>query len=859
MEALNTMNVCHRTTVGLGLALLAAYTLAHAQPPQPNYDAEAKAATAALAAGELGSAARHARSAAAAAAQTGDRAKALDLLARAESAADNKADALAAYAFVQALVPASYALSENVVNYAPALCRAVGAPALIAAVEALARGVAALEATVPQALVGIAYLGYHRTKDYATEKELCGEVLKRYPKDRPACARANHYTGCALLAEGQYEQAYATFRANAKDYGDQRGVAANSLHMIVWGLSQHEKKPQEALAAVAAVFESFPDQAWVLDLDAPLAVQSARQVDDKDAALGQLQRLVDLCQAPNALVRLCADMANLCTDLGRFAEARTLLEKGETADRNPRALAEAWERLDDKAFDREDADEGLRIVRRRIGREKLDDAERIARALVEASPGKALSHVALGDVHRTRRDDETAEREYRRALTLDAGQPEAHFGVAIVYERTGREELAWRKWDPFLARAHDDSRALAVRHGWVIGDSEKLSLPRGRRSSPAFSPDGRRLAYSKQNGNHWDLCALDLATVQETLVAKCPDDAKGYHVPVWTPDGWSLVFDVDFGWPNTDLLIVPADGSAAPKPFLPDVTKSYNARFTLDGKQVTFAGPDNSVWIADADGRNPKQLIHKLPWGEMVGLSTPQLLPDGERLLCSASRDQGETYDLYAVELAEPGKYSLLATGDYQIRYALLSPNARSLVFARSDAWHKKEDKRHLWIMPADGNATPQKLVDGTFEWEAPAAWSPDGRKIVYATKAGGEGGLRAGGRLMSSNEIHVLTLAGLPSRSVGLQLSAGDRGIVARVTCRANETIQVVGSYQAFDAAGVNKITSGTLTKQPLSLRPQEVVEWPVVLNGEDAMIVKVTAVTDGGERVVRLASVRK
>ena len=136
-----------------------------------------------------------------------------------------------------------------------------------------------------------------------------------------------------------------------------------------------------------------------------------------------------------------------------------------------------------------------------------------------------------------------------------------------------------------------------------------------------ISPDGRRIAFSRAR----ELGVMDIAN--GTFVRGITDGT----VPLWTPDGTSLVFGRSVGEDiyDVDLFIQPSDASAAaervlsssgnqyPVGWLPDgrtlviedITVIPHFIWTLDlqanvrTKFVTPGAAHNPIWSADGERR----------------------------------------------------------------------------------------------------------------------------------------------------------------------------------------------------------------------------------------------------------------
>ena len=122
----------------------------------------------------------------------------------------------------------------------------------------------------------------------------------------------------------------------------------------------------------------------------------------------------------------------------------------------------------------------------------------------------------------------------------------------------------------------------------------------GAMSSPAWSPNGRYIAFSGQKGGISDLYLWDL--VADSLI-QLTDDRYGQIQPAWSPDGLTLAFVTDEG-PATDLgrlshnglqigFLNLETGTSKILEIFP-VGKHINPQFSPDGSSLYF--------IADPDG-----------------------------------------------------------------------------------------------------------------------------------------------------------------------------------------------------------------------------------------------------------------
>jgi len=80
---------------------------------------------------------------------------------------------------------------------------------------------------------------------------------------------------------------------------------------------------------------------------------------------------------------------------------------------------------------------------------------------------------------------------------------------------------------------------------WLVertgGTAKRLTKTPNEETSPVFSPDGRRIAFSRLNGNDWDVFIAQADGSGEPMrVTMMPEDD---FVTAWSPDGKEVIFE----------------------------------------------------------------------------------------------------------------------------------------------------------------------------------------------------------------------------------------------------------------------------------------------------------------------------
>jgi TolB protein len=255
-------------------------------------------------------------------------------------------------------------------------------------------------------------------------------------------------------------------------------------------------------------------------------------------------------------------------------------------------------------------------------------------------------------------------------------------GSSLVYQaerRSGRYDL-WIQ---------------PLQNGRPSGEPQPLSDQHGVPSHPAFSPDGRWVAYYLiENGqrNIWVIPVTRGAPMRIT------DDSHQNQQPAWSPGGDDLAFVSERDGRSRLQVVAIDEGRPAGEPVT--ITKgdidAFHPAWLPDGKAIAFVGrrgTEQEIWLVRADGSKPP---YRLSSGGTIMLvrwdpAEGRLLASGlwgERTMAvrSVSLETGATVPLSpAVDFgsgSSPGMFDISADGRWIV-------------------YPYEEDRGDVWVLEA--------------------------------------------------------------------------------------------------------------------------------------------------------------
>ena len=130
---------------------------------------------------------------------------------------------------------------------------------------------------------------------------------------------------------------------------------------------------------------------------------------------------------------------------------------------------------------------------------------------------------------------------------------------------------------------------------WVLdlerGSSTRLTFDPAEDETPAWSPDGRWVAYAATRGGQRVILRkrADGSGAEETLWS-----FTGHaHVDAFTPDGRALLVSRDPNEPQTDIWILPIGKPEAARALIQGPMRQQLARVSPDGRWIAYASNES--------------------------------------------------------------------------------------------------------------------------------------------------------------------------------------------------------------------------------------------------------------------------
>jgi Tol biopolymer transport system component len=369
-------------------------------------------------------------------------------------------------------------------------------------------------------------------------------------------------------------------------------------------------------------------------------------------------------------------------------------------------------------------------------------------AILEKEP-KPITEIAEGIprdlekiVHRCLRKDR--ERRWQTMADLKVAlqelKEESDSGKLVAATVTQRA----RRWRPIwiiapLALLVAAAVAIWFNHSNPEAPEEPMtSLPLTSYPSyeghASFSPDGNQVAF-EWDGEKQDNLDIYIKVIGSGGPLRLTTHSARDSSPAWSPDGRFIAFVRSLSTERVAVLLIPALGGTERK------LAETGRPFRWGGSDVAWSPDGNSLVISDKVSSNePASLfLLTIETGEKRRLTSPPakwmndfgpaFSPDGRTLAFSRSTSYSNS-DLYLLAFSEsrapigdPKRLTFDNRGNFGPAW---TPDGREIIFASGE-----EGSTTLWRMPASGSGKPRRLRSIDAVGSEPAL-SRQGHRLAY-------------------------------------------------------------------------------------------------------------------------------
>jgi len=312
-------------------------------------------------------------------------------------------------------------------------------------------------------------------------------------------------------------------------------------------------------------------------------------------------------------------------------------------------------------------------------------------------------------------------KEVTRLAGLNIGPP----GPSADAPQTGLETVSWSPDGKFVAYVDKASPAEPFSiflFALARREQERLTWPPASASDrlPVFAPDGRSLAFVREQGGGSEIHVLSLERGQSRRLTAAGGRISGL---AWTGEGQHILFGSGRG-EDTYIWRVAAAGGAAERVTQVRESGAYPA-VPARGRGLAFVRPARKsyIWMASTGAPDPA-----LPAGRLEALhgavATPRISPDGNRI--AFSWEVAGRREIWASDSGGIKPVCLTSLGSHSASPSW-SPDGRWIAFdsiARGN-WD-------VFVVGAGGG--PPRAVANQAGEDVRPRWSADGRWIYFGS-----------------------------------------------------------------------------------------------------------------------------
>ncbi len=286
-------------------------------------------------------------------------------------------------------------------------------------------------------------------------------------------------------------------------------------------------------------------------------------------------------------------------------------------------------------------------------------------------------------------------------------------GTQIVYVRRGMDIMKDRRQSRLWIVNTDGTRHV------------KLTNNDRNESSPRWSPDGTRIAYTSSTDQGSEIFIYWVATGKSARISQLPQSPGGLS---WSPDGKHLAFSMFVPEPEPRLVSPPKKPEGAQWADHPRVITRL--KHEADGTGYLEPGFSH-LFVIPASGGPARQVTS----GDFHHRDAPLWSKDGQSLFFSTNRKEDWEYDfrnseIYRLDL-DSGNISALTDRDGPDSDIALSPDGKQIAYVGYDDLVQTYQITRLYVMNTDGS-NKRELYTGLDRSPSAPVWNAQGNGLYF-------------------------------------------------------------------------------------------------------------------------------
>jgi tricorn protease-like protein len=245
-----------------------------------------------------------------------------------------------------------------------------------------------------------------------------------------------------------------------------------------------------------------------------------------------------------------------------------------------------------------------------------------------------------------------------------------------------------------------------------------------RPAGTADAPTNGKIAFATGVDGHWEIFTVETDGTEATPLTDL--ETNQFH-PAWSPDGKKIAFDTQSGEGDTQIGILDADGSIL-KTLTDGPAWNYLPAWSPDGDRIAFVSNrdgNDEIYVMNTDGSGQERLT-----ADVDEDLSPSWSPDGTQIAFQSNRDGFNR--IYVMNAEGSGVTRMIESEGFDPAW---SADGARIAFAST-----ADGNPEIYAMSADGSNATRLTDDPSHDWNP--VWSPDGAKIAFESDRGGEVGV---------------------------------------------------------------------------------------------------------------------